>query len=78
MHPPILTRLPHRDRACGEYPRYGPLLIATGPGAEERRSIAILVVGGMALSLPLTLIAVPVIYSILDDVGRMFWRERTT
>ena len=26
-----------------------PLLIATGPGAEERRSIAVLVVGGMSL-----------------------------
>jgi HAE1 family hydrophobic/amphiphilic exporter-1 len=52
-----------------------PLLIATGPGAEERRSIAVLVVGGMALSLLLTLLAVPVIYSILDDVGRLFGRS---
>ncbi len=49
-----------------------PLLIATGPGAEERRSIAVLVVGGMSLSLLLTLLAVPVIYSILDDFGRLF------
>jgi HAE1 family hydrophobic/amphiphilic exporter-1 len=54
-----------------------PLLIATGPGAEERRSIAVLVVGGMALSLLLTLIAIPVIYSILDDVGKVFQRQRT-
>jgi HAE1 family hydrophobic/amphiphilic exporter-1 len=52
-----------------------PLLIATGPGAEERRSIAVLVVGGMALSLLLTLLAVPVIYSILDDVGKVFQRR---
>jgi HAE1 family hydrophobic/amphiphilic exporter-1 len=52
-----------------------PLLIATGPGAEERRSIAVLVVGGMALSLLLTLLAVPVIYSILDDFGSLFVRE---
>jgi HAE1 family hydrophobic/amphiphilic exporter-1 len=53
-----------------------PLLLATGPGAEERRSIAVLVVGGMALSLLLTLLAVPVIYSILDDVGKIFrWRS---
>jgi HAE1 family hydrophobic/amphiphilic exporter-1 len=51
-----------------------PLLIATGPGAEERRSIAVLVVGGMSLSLVLTLLAVPVIYSILDDFGRLFQR----
>jgi HAE1 family hydrophobic/amphiphilic exporter-1 len=53
-----------------------PLLVASGPGAEERRSIAVLVVGGMALSLLLTLLAVPVIYSILDDVGRLFLRRK--
>lgn len=55
-----------------------PLLIATGPGAEERRSIAVLVVGGMALSLLLTLLAVPVIYSVLDDVGKLFTKKRPT
>jgi len=48
-----------------------PLLIATGPGAEERRSIAVLAVGGQMMSLLLTLLAVPVIYSFLDDVGRL-------
>lgn len=53
-----------------------PLLIATGPGAEERRSIAVLVVGGMALSLLLTLLAVPVIYLVLDDFGRVFRRKK--
>jgi HAE1 family hydrophobic/amphiphilic exporter-1 len=53
-----------------------PLLVATGPGAEERRSIAVLVVGGMSLSLLLTLLAVPVIYSILDDFGNLFRRTR--
>jgi HAE1 family hydrophobic/amphiphilic exporter-1 len=52
-----------------------PLLVATGPGAEERRSIAVLVVGGMALSLLLTLLAVPVIYSILDDIGNLFHKR---
>jgi len=51
-----------------------PLLIATGPGAEERRSIAVLAVGGQTLSLLLTLLAIPVIYSYLDDIGRLwFW-----
>jgi HAE1 family hydrophobic/amphiphilic exporter-1 len=52
-----------------------PLLIATGPGAEERRSIAVLAVGGQTLSLLLTLVAVPVIYSYLDDVG--MWVTRS-
>ncbi len=49
-----------------------PLLIANGPGAEERRSIAVLAAGGQTLSLFLTLIAVPVIYSFLDDLGQLF------
>jgi len=54
-----------------------PLLLGTGPGAEERRSIAVLAVGGQTLSLLLTLVAVPVVYSFLDDLGAWFWRERT-
>jgi HAE1 family hydrophobic/amphiphilic exporter-1 len=48
-----------------------PLLIAAGPGAEERRSIAVLAVGGQTLSLLLTLLAVPVIYSYMDDIGQL-------
>jgi HAE1 family hydrophobic/amphiphilic exporter-1 len=51
-----------------------PLLIATGPGAEERRSIAVLAAGGQTLSLLLTLLAVPVIYSYVDDVGPLLRR----
>jgi len=51
-----------------------PLLIATGPGAEERRSIAVLAVGGQTLSLLLTLLAIPVIYSYLDDIGAIMLR----
>lgn len=54
-----------------------PLLIATGPGAEERRSIAVLTVGGQTLSLLLTLLAIPVIYSYLDDIGWLMHRAAT-
>ena len=53
-----------------------PLLIATGPGAEERRSIAVLAVGGQTLSLLLTLLAVPVLYSYLDDLAILFRQHR--
>ncbi|MEZ6138083.1 MAG: efflux RND transporter permease subunit [Pirellulaceae bacterium] len=55
-----------------------PLLIANGPGAEERRSIAVLAVGGQTLSLVLTLLAVPVIYSYLDDLGRLLGIQQNT
>src|SRR5256885_11482096 len=44
-----------------------PLALGTGPGAEERRSIAVVVIGGQTLSLLLTLIATPVAYSLLAD-----------
>ncbi|MCC7336859.1 MAG: efflux RND transporter permease subunit [Pirellulaceae bacterium] len=53
-----------------------PLLIANGPGAEERRSIAVLAVGGQTMSLLLTLLAVPVLYSYFDDISRM-WKKQS-
>ncbi|WP_296453757.1 efflux RND transporter permease subunit [Rubinisphaera sp.] len=52
-----------------------PLLIATGPGAEERRSIAVLAVGGQTLSLLLTLLAIPVLYTFFDDISQWFVKQ---
>jgi HAE1 family hydrophobic/amphiphilic exporter-1 len=46
-----------------------PLALGTGPGAEERRTIAVVVIGGQTLSLFLTLVMIPVAYSLFDDLA---------
>jgi len=53
-----------------------PLAVGSGPGSEERRMIAVVVIGGQTLSLLLTLIAIPVVYSLLDDLGLALTHRR--
>jgi hydrophobic/amphiphilic exporter-1 (mainly G- bacteria), HAE1 family len=54
-----------------------PLFFAIGEGAEMRAPMARAVVGGLITSTALTLIVVPVVYTILDDIaGWLFGRKR--
>jgi HAE1 family hydrophobic/amphiphilic exporter-1 len=48
-----------------------PLALGTGPGAEERRAVAVVVIGGQTLCLLLTLLVTPVVYSVLLDLARV-------
>ncbi len=53
-----------------------PLWLGTGSGAEERRAVAVVVIGGQTLSLLVTLLVTPVAYTFLDDVGALFRRRK--
>lgn len=51
-----------------------PIALALGPGAEFRAPMGRAVIGGLVSSTLLTLIVVPVVYTLLDDL--VHWRQR--
>lgn len=53
-----------------------PIAMAQGDGADVNRGLAIVIIGGLISSLFLTLIIVPVVYSIFDGIGRRIRRGK--
>ncbi len=49
-----------------------PLALGLGPGAEMRAPMARAVIGGLISSTMLTLVVVPVIYTVIDDIVAFF------
>ena len=53
-----------------------PMALSTSDGAEMQRPLATVVIGGLITSTFLTLLVVPVVYSLLDDASQWLKRRR--
>jgi hydrophobic/amphiphilic exporter-1 (mainly G- bacteria), HAE1 family len=53
-----------------------PLAIGLGRGAEIRVPLALTVIGGLVTSTAMTLVIIPVIYSVIEDLRLKPWREK--
>jgi HAE1 family hydrophobic/amphiphilic exporter-1 len=53
-----------------------PLALGIGPGAEIRSGMARAVIGGIISSTLLTLVVVPVVYTLIDDFVGLFRRKK--
>ena len=52
-----------------------PMSLGIGEGAELTQSMGVVVIGGLSLSTVLTLIIVPVMYTIFDDMSEFFKKK---
>lgn len=53
-----------------------PIALALGKGSEFRQPLGIVVVGGLLLSALLTLLVIPCVYTVFDDIGEGFARMK--
>lgn len=51
-----------------------PLALKHGAGAEIYNGLAMAVVGGLSIATLLTLVFVPVVYTVMDDLKNRFWK----
>jgi multidrug efflux pump subunit AcrB len=51
-----------------------PSALAFGAGGEFRSPMALAVIGGLVFSTVLSLIFVPAMFMLMDDIGQLFWR----
>src|SRR5712672_1200684 len=51
-----------------------PSALAFGAGGEFRSPMALAVIGGLLFSTVLSLVFVPAMFMLMDDVGNLFWR----
>jgi len=68
LRPILMTTL---SMICGML----PVAVGFGAGSELRQPMGVTVIGGVITSTVLTLVAVPVAYSLIDDAGRWIVRR---
>jgi hypothetical protein len=51
-----------------------PSALAFGAGGEFRSPMALAVIGGLLFSTVLSLVFVPAMFMLMDDIGNLFWR----
>ena len=54
-----------------------PLALKSGAGSEIYNGLAIVVIGGLAVATMFTLVFVPIVYTILDDLKERFWKPQS-
>jgi hypothetical protein len=51
-----------------------PSALAVGAGGEFRSPMALAVIGGLVFSTILSLVFVPAMFMVMDDLGTLIWR----